>query len=282
MIKGTLHIGWSRVEITPPKKTLLQGQFHARISKGIISPLTATALTMEARAPDGAAEQAVFLSCDMPAESFKADLVEKLQGRCPGLDLKKLTINCTHTHTAPPVKSGFYEEPKNDPDFMTPDAYRSWLTDRLAGAVTAAWKDRKPGSISRGFGYAVVGRCRRSTYADGSARMYGQTHQADFRGIEACDDHAVNFLFTHDPAGALSGMIINLACPSQCDEQAYEFSSDFWHDVRKLIARRFGQGVQLLPQCAPAGDASPHLMLDQKEEKDLRAQARIEADLRRR
>ena len=275
MIKGTLHIGWSRVEITPPKKTLLMGQFHARISKGTISPLTATALAVEARSPDGASEHAVFLSCDMGSESFKADLVEKLQGRCPGLDLKKLTINCTHTHNAPPVQSGWYEEPQNDPDFMTPDAYRAWLTDRLVGAVTAAWNDRQSGSISRGFGYAVVGRCRRATYADGSARMYGQTNQPDFIGLEACDDHAVNFLFTHDPAGKLSGMIVNLACPSQCDESGYEFSSDFWHAVREAIARRFGQGIQLLPQCAPAGDVSPHLMLDQKEEKDLRDRMKL-------
>ena len=275
MIKGMLQIGWGRVDITPPKKTLLQGQFHARLSKGTLSPLTATALAIEARAPDGAADQAVFLSCDMPGESFKADLVEKLSGRCPGLDLKKLTINCTHTHNAPPVESGWYEEPRNDPDFMAPPAYRAWLTDRLAEAVTAAWTGRKPGAISRGFGYAVVGRCRRAVYADGSARMYGQTNQAGFRGLEACDDHAVNFLFTHDAAGQLSGAVINLACPSQCDESGYEFSSDFWHEVREGLARRYGAGVHLLPQCAPAGDASPHLMLDQKEEKDLRARMKM-------
>lgn len=275
MTKGKLHIGWSKVDITPPKKTLLQGQFHARIAKGTISPLTATALAMEVQGTGGVTEQAVFLSCDMPSESFKQDLVGKLQGCCPGLDLKKLTISCTHTHCAPPVKSGFYEEPKNDPDFMTPDEYRGWLTDRLAVAVTTAWKDRKPGSISRGFGYAVVGRCRRATYAYGSARMYGQTNQADFHGLEACDDHAVNFLFTHDTTGRLSGMIINLACPSQCDESAEEFSADFWHDVREAIVRRFGQGVQLLPQCAPAGDASPHLLIDLKEEKDLRDRMKV-------
>ena len=38
--------------------------------------------------------------------------------------------------------------------------------------------------------------------------------------------------FTQDAAGKLTGMVINLACPSQCDESKEEFSSDFWHDVR--------------------------------------------------
>jgi len=41
MPKGKLHIGWSQIEITPPKKTLLQGQFHARLADTAISPLTA-------------------------------------------------------------------------------------------------------------------------------------------------------------------------------------------------------------------------------------------------
>lgn len=270
MIQGDLFIGWAHTDITPPKKTLLQGQFYTRVSQGMISPLTATALAVEARTKDGGREHAIWLSCDLLSESFKAELSAKLTGRCPGLDVRKLTINATHTHTAPPMHSGWYEEPQNDPDFMTPDAYRAFLTDRLADAVAQAWNGRAPGAIRRGFGYAVVGRCRRAVYADGTGRMYGQTNQPDFQGLEACDDHTVNFLFTQNPAGILTGLIINLACPSQCDEHLCEFSSDFWHDVRMGLAQRFGSNVHLLPQCAPAGDASPHLMLDQKEEKDLR------------
>lgn len=276
MVHGKLQIGWSRTNITPSKKALLQGQFHTRVSKGTISPLTATALAIEVRADNGATEQAVFLSYDGPGESFKADLVAKLAGKCAGLDARKVTINATHTHNAPPVQSGWYEEPKNDPDFMTPGEYRAWLTDQLAAAVAEAWNGRRAGAIRRGFGYAVVGRCRRATYADGSSRMYGKTGVPEFRGLEACDDHAVNFLFTQDAAGKLTGMLINLACPSQCDENKEEFSADFWHDVREQMSRRFGPAVYLLPQCAPAGDASPHLMVDQKEEKDLRDRMKVD------
>jgi hypothetical protein len=49
------------------------------------------------------------------------------------------------------------------------------------------------------------------------------------------------------------------------------FSADFWHPVREGLAARHGAGVHLLPQCAPAGDLSPHLMTDHTEEADLRA-----------
>ena len=276
MPKGKLHIGWSQIEITPPKKTLLQGQFHARLADTAISPLTATALAVETRSADGSLEQAVFLSCDLVAVGFKDDLLAKLAGRCPGFDTGKLTINATHTHTGPPTQSGMYEEPTDDPDYMTPDAYRAFLVDRLADAVASAWEGRQPGAISRGFAYAVVGRCRRAVYADGSGRMYGSTDQEDFVGLEACDDHAVNLLFTHDASGELTGMVVNLACPSQCDESKTEFSSDFWHNVRESIRQQYGPAVQLLPQCSVAGDASPHLMLDQREEKDLRDRAQVD------
>ena len=276
MSRGQLHIGWSRIDITPPKKTLLLGQFHARLADTAISPLTATALAVETRAQDDSPEQAIFLSCDLAAESFKADLQAKLTGRCRGFDTTKLTINATHTHNAPPLRSGTYEEPEDDPAFMTPVEYRGFLVDRLADVVEAAWEDRQPGAISRGFAYAVVGRCRRAVYRDGSARMYGATDREDFLGLEACDDHAVNLLFTHNGSGELTGMLVNLACPSQCDERKEEFSADFWHDVRVGLCDRYGPAVHLLPQCAPAGDASPHLLLDQREEKDLRDRAHVD------
>lgn len=274
MSKGQLHIGWSNVDITPPRKTLLMGQFHQRLADSAISPLTATAMALETTGDGG--DQAVLLSCDLAQESFKPDLLTALDGRCPGFDLTKLTINATHTHTAPAVHSGMYEEPENDPDFMTPDQYRAFLVERLAQAVETAWTERRPGSISRGFGYAVIGRCRRAVYADGSAKMYGLTSNENFIGLEACDDHAINFLFTRTESGELDGILVNVACPSQCDEAKSEFSADFWHDVRELLAERHGPNVHLLPQCAPAGDASPHLMLDRKEEAFLRSRMGVD------
>lgn len=277
MATGKVTIGWARGDITPKRKTLVLGQFHTRISSEVISPLTATALAVEVKGDNGDNEQAIFLSCDLTSEGFKEDIFRELQGRCPDLDRRKITINCTHTHTAPCQHSGYYDEPENDPEFMKPDEYRLFLAAQTAAVVEQAWNARKPGSLSRGFSYAVVGRCRRAVYADGSALMYGETNRPDFRGFEACDDHAVNLLFTRDPGGALTGILVNLACTSQCDEHLSAFSADYWHNVREGIAARYGVAVHLLPLCAPAGDASPHLLADKKEEKDLRTRMGIDA-----
>lgn len=270
VVTGSLHIGWARGDITPPRKTLLAGQFYTRLSEGVLTPITATALALEVQADNGKREQVLFLSCDLAHERFKADLLRELEGRCPELDLSKLTVNCTHTHTAPGMVRGVYEEPDHDPSFMNPDEFRLWLAARLADVVVEAWSSRKQGGLSRGFAYAVAGRSRRAVYADGTALMYGETAREDFCGFESRDDHAVNLLFTHDMAGELTGMVVNLACPAQCQEHLLKVAADYWHDVRVALADRHGDHVYLLPQCAPAGDMSPHLLAYRKEEQDLR------------
>jgi hypothetical protein len=270
MATGKLMIGWHRGDITPPRNVLVQGQFHRRISDGVISPLTATALALEVCGDDGSVDQVVFLSCDLCSEGFKADLLRELGDRCAGLDTSKLTVNTTHTHNGPSLTRGVHEEPEDDPEFMNPDEYRLWLAVQLADIVATAWEIRQPGGMARGFGYAVVGRCRRAVYADGSAQMYGETDRDDFVGFESCDDHAVNFLFTRNEADKLTGIVVNLACPSQCQESLTSISADYWHDVREAVAARYGTEVGLLPQCAPAGDLSPHLLADRTEERDLR------------
>ena len=270
MAHGKLQIGWARTDITPLRKTLVLGQFRTRISDEVLNPLTATALALEVRDGDGGTEQAVIISCDLAICTFKNDLLQALDGRCPDLDAQKITLSCTHTHTGPATDSGFYDEPEDDPEFLCPDEYRGWLAAQLADLVETAWAKRTPGSLSRGFAYATVGHCRRAVYADGTGLMYGDTNRPDIRGLESCSDPSVNMLFTRGPAGELTGMLVNLACTSQCQEHMSVFSADYWHHVREAIAERHGDGVHLLPQCAPAGDMSPHLLYDKTEEADLR------------
>lgn len=83
MAQGELVVGWARGTITPPRRTFVQGQFHTRISDREVSPLTATALSLEVKGADGAVEQVVFLSCDLASESFKEDLIRAIPSLFP-------------------------------------------------------------------------------------------------------------------------------------------------------------------------------------------------------
>ncbi len=100
--------------------------------------------------------------------------------------------------------------------------------------------------------------------------MYGATDTPAFSHIEGYEDHSVHLLYLFNEQRQLTGMVVNLACPSQETENDMTISADFWHEVREEIARRFGEGVFVLPQCAPAGDQSPHLLLLNKVEENMR------------
>ena len=63
--------------------------------------------------------------------------------------------------------------------------------------------------------------------------------------------------------------MINVPCTAQETEHFYQVSADFWHEVRQEVHRRHGAKVFILPQCAPAGDLSPHLIYRQAAEQAM-------------
>jgi len=170
---GELWVGSATVDITPDKPVALQGQFHLRICKGVDNPLRAVAVALETRQADRVEDQAIFISCDLTGitEELQQKLRDRLRQELADFDGRKLVLTATHTHTAPVLNSSWYEIPKQG--VMQPAEYLDFLVDRLVQLASQAWKGRKPGGVSWGLGYAVVGHNRRAVYADGSAIMYG-------------------------------------------------------------------------------------------------------------
>jgi hypothetical protein len=123
----------------------------------------------------------------------------------------------------------------------------------FAGRGRQAWKSRKPGGIGFGLGSAVVGHNRLTVYDSGQSQLYGPTERPDFSHIEGYEDHGVGLLFTWDRDKTLTGVVINVACPSQCSENLYQVSADFWHDTREELRHRLGPSLFVLPQASAAG-----------------------------
>jgi len=252
---NALRIGWASLDVTPDRPVILRGQFHVRISDSVRDPLTVTALAIESDD-----DQCVMVSADrvsVPWDLFDG-VRQKLKSLAPGLVPEKVLISATHTHTAPATIDGNWED--QGPDVMKPSEYGELFIERTAECVAEAWKGRGPGAYSFGCGQAVVGRNRRQVKLDGRSEMYADTSTDDFSHIEGYEDHGVDLLFTYDGRQQLTGMVVNLACPSQSTESAYFVSADFWHEAREEIRRRHGEGLFILPQCSAAGDQSPHLM----------------------
>jgi len=267
--EDSLYVGFSSVDITPQKPVVVIGQLHKRIARTTLDPMTATVLALESRSRGARGEQAIMVSCDVIfiRKQIQQRIRDLVKPQIPDFDVNKLLLNATHTHTAPGFIDGTFKglyDVSKDEGVMKASEYGNFFVERLAKAIVQAWQNRKPAGMSWALGHAVVGANRRAHYFDGSSVMYGNTNTENFSNIEGYEDHAVEMLFFWRPDKKLTGIVINIACTAQETENLSEISADFWHDTREEIRKRYSEDLFIFPQCAPAGDQSPHLLFRQK------------------
>lgn len=262
---NALRIGWAQADITPPGPIILVGQFYARVSEGIADPVTTTVLVL-----DSGDDHAVLVSCDLV--SIPLDLTTEVRKRLAGiagLDPMKVSLNAIHTHTAPGLRCNSTRDYGVELEVCAPAQVAAHISERIAGAIRQAWKTRAPGQVAFGLGHAVIGRNRRMVKLDGTSVMYGNTNDPAFSHIEGYEDHSVGVLATRDMEGRLTGLVVNVPCPSQVSEHEFRVSADYWCDTRQELRRRLGENLYVLPQCSAAADQSPHLMYDKTPEKRM-------------
>ena len=270
---NTVKIGWAKREISTNEPVSIPGQMYIRVSEGIHDPLYVTALCVDG----GEGQDAViFLACDIVTQygGILAPLQEKIRARRPEIPENALVWNCTHTHAS--ITLG--KTPEKTPDgveIFSGEKTAEFFIEMAAQAVCEAWDNRAEGGIGYGYGYAVVAHSRRVVYfkeeklasnqrnfmtPNGYGVMYGKTNDPLFSHYEAGADHFLNLMFTFDAAQKLTGIVVNVPCPSQLAEHFTKLSADYWNEVRQLIAKEYGEDVYVLPQCAAAGDLSPRTL----------------------
>ena len=275
-----LLIGWAEESIVPDKKVSLAGQFYERISDYVESDISATAMAVEA---DG--DAMIMVSVDI--SSMSLSLIEYARKKFAALtdevDPRKIIVCATHSHTSlkvsaevsvsgeklgrsPTVKileeflpKGKMYTPKvtADESVINIDEANELVTDKIALAAKKAWDNRQESYYANEFGRAVVGMCRRVSYDDGSAQMWGDTNTANFVSLEGGNDSGIELIYTFDKNKKLTGVVANIACPSQILEHRSFISSDYWGRTKANIREKFGSDVFLLALCGAGGDQCP-------------------------
>lgn len=106
-----LRIGSATSDITPDKPVSLAGQFRTRVSSVPQTPIVAAAIAIEAVENGRPVDQSILISCDLVGihHSVMTQFREHLRPLLPEVDMRKVIVSATHTHTAP-VTSEIKEE----------------------------------------------------------------------------------------------------------------------------------------------------------------------------
>lgn len=258
-----VRVGSATVDITPDGPVALAGNYATVISEKHVTPIVAAALAIEAPQPGRVGDHVLIVTCDLVAirDGVQQMFRERLRGRLPEVDMRKVILTATHTHAAPitmELKEGkyLYEIPATG--VMQPAAYMEFLMIRLTQVAVEAWKKREPAGVSWTLGHAVVGHNRRVVYADGTARMNGSTVDPQFRGLEGPEDHAVETLFFWSADRKLRAVAVNLAAPAQAVLTGRGLNADYWHQVRADLRRKLNlPDLVVLGWTGAAGDQLP-------------------------
>jgi len=273
-MKNKLLIGWAEKDITPDKRVKLAGQFYERISEYVETPISVTAMAIES-----GNEQLVICSCDLV--NIAAEMIEmareRIKERAVGLDTSKIIVAATHTHTSilyykrmfSSGANSLYKYLKDErkivsetpDDVMDAKEATEFLVEKISEAVTEAWNNRKATYYANEFGRAVVGHCRRVAYDDGTTKMWGDTNHPNFDALESGNDSGIELMYIFDENKKLTGVVANVACPSQVVEQRSFISSDYWGKVKILLREKYGEDLFVLGLCGAAGDQCPRDMI---------------------
>lgn len=270
-------IGWAEESIVPDKKVSLQGQFFERISEYVESQISVTAMAVQTEE-----DEMILMSLDVEGLDYSMLQLarEKFVKLTTEVDPNKLMVAATHTHTSlrlvspkpgagrfgtaaailqeyMPEGKAYKAQSKADDTVMTPAEGTEFVTDKIALAAYRAWQNREEALFTNEFGRAAVGMCRRVTYDDGSALMWGDVNTANFVALEGGNDSGVELLYTFDKNKNLTGVVANIACPAQILEQRSFISADFWGRTKANLREKFGEHVFLLGLAGAAGDQCP-------------------------
>ena len=259
----TIKIGWAQTDITPERPVYLAGQLYDRISEYVHDPVTATALAIDAKE-----DCAIIVSVDtvfIPEELLSLVRRRLIDSQ---IDADKISISATHTHNSFTFRKSLMETAGeiigNDMvenqivpgNIMNNEEIKVFLADKISNLIQQAWDRRKEGGISYALDYAAVAFNRRPVFKNGESTMYGDCSKDDFVRPEGPSDHMADMLYTWNLEGGLTGVLVNIPCPSQVMELHRFISADYWHTARGAIRKKLGN-IFILPVCGAGGDQNP-------------------------
>jgi hypothetical protein len=247
---GSIQIGAAEADFTPAPGLTLFGQMHQRIAQRTRDPLMANAVAFRQ-----GGETVVIVSvdiCILPDPFVRQ--TQQLFAKRTGLPAARLLLHSTHTHVAPTVISLL--NATADSKFVK--AVQAAILDTATRAV----RKLLPGEIYSGTGHMEqMGWNRRAMFKDGSSRMYGNSTDKGFIGLEGPRDPALPVLCARDAKGNVKAIIVNFATHPNClADETDIYSADLPGEVRRQLKATYGPDVVVAYLTGAAGNTAPNIL----------------------
>ncbi|MBR7095439.1 MAG: hypothetical protein IKC73_04395 [Clostridia bacterium] len=239
------QVGYASVDITPPLGSAINGYYVPRYAKGILDPLTASALALTL-----GEQTVVLMSIDncLFSRAF-VHRCNKAIEKATGLSGDCVMITATHTHTGPFCEPTTMFETDDAPIL----AYGEFLVSRVADAVALALDDRHPARMGYIVGTAPerVAYIRRYKMKDGTTMTCPPIDDPNIDHPIGTLDQRVNVL-RFDREGAPTVILMNYGLHADCVNGEL-LSPDWPCEMAKTLEKAL-DGVKTMFISGAAGD----------------------------
>ncbi len=238
-------VGYASLDITPPLGSAMDGYYVPRYAKGILEPLTTSAIALAL-----GDERVVLVSVDSCL--FSKAYVERCNAaiqKATGLSGDRVMIAATHTHTGPFCEPTTMFETDDGPIL----AYGEFLVSRIADVVALALADLRPARMGYIVGQAPerVAYIRRYKMKDGTTMTCPPIDDPMIDHPIGTLDQRVNLL-RFDREGAPTVLLMNYGL--HADTVNGELISPDWpYEMAKTLGKAL-DGVKTVFFSGAAGD----------------------------
>ena len=208
-IEGLVHVGVSRVDITPRQPVHLINELGPSELAGVSQRLFARAIAFGSDT-QGPAVLISFDGIGVPGQL--TDEVARRLSAAARIPRERLVVCATHTHWAPHLSKllpTIYGESLPEDQQRRVDRYTSQLTDWIELAALQALEDRQPRRLSWAIGKLSFAANRR--LEEGGRLVTGEKLMFTYNP-QAPIDHRFPVLYVHEPDGALRSVLFSYAC----------------------------------------------------------------------
>jgi len=231
-----MHIGFARVDITPPLGVHMGGQVHPPQADSIESNLYANAMCVR---DDGVG--LVIISCDLV--SIPTTMADQIRGGIAArlsMPSENVLIAATHTHSGPLTGAMLGGEKESDYVETLP----AKIEEAACEAQGALQEARLTVTSTEVKGLAFN---RRSIMRNGTIQTHPLKNDPDIVELEGPDDPELGIIYATDPSGRFLGGIVNFTCHATVMERySTAISADYPGCVSSMLAEELNSDSTVL------------------------------------